>query len=261
MKFKPVGHCRICGQFGELSFEHVPPQSAFNNHMAFKRSLESFIETQSLSTPRGKKMPRGIGDYTLCKPCNSNTGGWYAEEYVEWCRRVYSVLTKLDEAASYACISLHDVKPRRFLKQVIVMMFSVNGLEFRDNHPDLVRFVQDPRAVGLSDRYDIRLSILRGPYRRMSGITAHLRGTDVVVLSEIASVPFASVLYVDSPQRGTLGSISWFARCGEAKRSVDLVLPIGSSHSPFPADYRTLSEMERDRIAQQESANADPSHR
>ena len=29
---KPLGHCHLCGQYGELTFEHIPPRGAYNKH-------------------------------------------------------------------------------------------------------------------------------------------------------------------------------------------------------------------------------------
>jgi hypothetical protein len=80
---KVNGVCRICGQYGALSFEHVPPQEAFNKSTVIEYTVESWVTKRRV---KDKQQQGGIGQYTLCETCNSNTGAWYGGEYVKWAR-------------------------------------------------------------------------------------------------------------------------------------------------------------------------------
>ena len=44
MSVKPEGYCHICGKYGKLSFEHIPPQKALNNNKALVYTGENAIK-------------------------------------------------------------------------------------------------------------------------------------------------------------------------------------------------------------------------
>lgn len=57
-----VGICHICGIHGPLSFEHVPPRSAFNDRpvaaMPFEQALHLGPDDK---LPKGEVQQRGMG--------------------------------------------------------------------------------------------------------------------------------------------------------------------------------------------------------
>lgn len=84
MKKKQYGKCKLCGNFTKLTFEHVPPKSAFNDTPVKIVSGEDAISTLGddrlpwdFSDLHGRTQQRGKGGYYLCKSCNSITGAWY----------------------------------------------------------------------------------------------------------------------------------------------------------------------------------------
>jgi 5-methylcytosine-specific restriction endonuclease McrA len=90
-KRKEFGKCRICGNDGQLSFEHVPPQAAFNNAPAVGYTMDEHLRAEGdLALMRGEKSQRGVGAFTLCIKCNNDTGAWYGTELrrmgKEWIR-------------------------------------------------------------------------------------------------------------------------------------------------------------------------------
>lgn len=49
------GHCVLCGKFGQLSFEHVPPRAAFNRTTKY-RTVEhlDFLQNPNPLEPKIK---------------------------------------------------------------------------------------------------------------------------------------------------------------------------------------------------------------
>jgi hypothetical protein len=92
-KVKATGRCRICGKDGDLSFEHVPPQKAFNDQRLIAYSVEGWVTKKAA---KGRQFQGGAGAYTLCRQCNSDTGAWYANEFVTWSLIGADVLQILD---------------------------------------------------------------------------------------------------------------------------------------------------------------------
>jgi hypothetical protein len=114
---KKKGKCHICGYEGKLSFEHVPPEKAFNDSAALLMDLEQWDKFQTSGKKRGTYQQRGFGAYTLCEKCNSNTGAWYASEYVEWVKKGTIHLQEISEVGVYTLFYLPDHHPLRFVLQ------------------------------------------------------------------------------------------------------------------------------------------------
>lgn len=83
MNKRHTGKCCVCGEIRDLSFEHIPPKSAFNNDVKFIAiDFIDWIQNDG-DYKIGKKIRAGLGSRTLCRKCNS-LGGKYAREYKEW---------------------------------------------------------------------------------------------------------------------------------------------------------------------------------
>jgi hypothetical protein len=67
------GVCHLCGQAGKLSFEHVPPEAAFNDQRVLESDIHRLLGSKDLindlENPRGRYKQRGAGNYTLCESC------------------------------------------------------------------------------------------------------------------------------------------------------------------------------------------------
>ena len=86
---KRYGTCALCGAETQLTFEHIPPRCAFNNHPAKSYSGDELIKTIAgekrkpwdLSGLKYSNDQKGFGMYSLCSKCNSYTGKYYGNEY------------------------------------------------------------------------------------------------------------------------------------------------------------------------------------
>lgn len=246
---KNEGTCHICGALGLLSYEHVPPQAAFNDRRVMAVSFETAMRLGPGEQPRGKFLQRGAGAYTLCKKCNNDTGAWYAKAFVDWCYQGMNVLVR--SGGKPTLIYLHYVYPLRVLKQIVTMMFSVNGSKFRLANPDLVRFVLNREARYLSPRYRFFVFYNTEGVNRASGTTGLLNVETgrASTMSEITFPPFGYVMTLDSePPDHRLFEITHFARYDyDDMRVVPLHLPVLPTLLSFPGDYRTIDEIHRER--------------
>src|SRR5215204_1076611 len=137
-----TGKCHICGKNGELSFEHVPPEKAFNNKA---------VEIKPFEGGKGRIQQRGMGAFTLCKKCNNDTGRWYASNFVKFCHMGMEILQRSN--GNPKLIYLYQLYPLRIIKQIITMMFSANSDVFGEKHPDLVKFILNKTRKYLNPRY------------------------------------------------------------------------------------------------------------
>lgn len=152
-KRRPDGICHLCGNYGPLSFEHVPPESAFNDQPVVESAIEEAFGREVDDRPRGKINQRGAGAYILCEPCNNVTGSWYADAFAHLCGQGAEVLVRSDFKPKL--IYLHYVLPLRVLKQIITMCFSTNTHRWREEHPELEVFVLHRERRWLNRRYRV----------------------------------------------------------------------------------------------------------
>ena len=97
---KVEGVCHLCGSFGPLSWEHVPPRAAFNDRPMLCAKVEKLLGGQmaeELEHPTGGISRRGAGAYTLCESCNSKTGAWYGRGYTAWAYEGFGCWSTRDE--------------------------------------------------------------------------------------------------------------------------------------------------------------------
>ncbi len=253
MAKRPEGPCHICGQHAKLSFEHVPPESAFNNRQILRahifRKLHGNQETlNDLRQPAGKTQQRGAGDYTLCVKCNSDTGSWYGPAFAEWAKQGMEIAMGTNGPTLIYPFNIH---PLRVIKQVVCMFISVNPPSFSQTNPDLIRLVLNKEARHLPGSFRIYAFYTMSDRCRSSGMTGLLKGIDTnnpqtIVLSEITFPPFGFAMTKTSvPPDDRLCDITEFA--GFDYRDwcygIWLRMPIMPIYTFYPGDYRNRDQV------------------
>lgn len=232
-KKKILGQCRICGKHGELSFEHIPNRESYNKATVVEYSVEDVLVKKE--DGKGNIVQGGIGEYTLCAKCNNDTGHWYGGEYTKWARICFEFLqdhhslTESDEAV----ITLHDVYPLRFLKQVVVCFFSVTpGLA--QDFPELVQFVLNKEETHIPENCLFFLNFYYGDIPKLrrwpiaGKITIFHQEAEMIpltgsVFSEFTHPPFALVMS-DKAGFEKAGNITPFAAYDFDQRVKDITL-------------------------------------
>jgi hypothetical protein len=243
------GVCHLCGGNGKLSFEHVPPEAAFNDQRVLESDIHRLIGgdlIKELEKPTGKTNQRGAGKYTLCERCNNSTGGWYGRSYVEFVRQVFPLCHAVPSETPVVIEC--SIRPLDVWKQILVMFCSASPPSFAQKHPGLVRYLLNPESRDADDQrvfvslYDINNS----KAARQSGLTGRINAEgESHVFSEISFPPFNLVMAVSggSPD-AALFEITWFkAFAHREERRVRLVLNNLAVNSYFPGDYRTFEEL------------------
>jgi len=170
-----LGICHLCGAYGTLSFEHVPPHAAFNNHRVLLISFEKFVAAENLDDIRGGRVQqRGVGAHTLCVRCNNDTGAWYGSAYAEWACRAMQII--IGSRGKPTLEYPFNIFPLRALKQVVCMFFSVNGPAFHARHPDLVRFVLNKESRDFPRDVSIYAFYTFSNRMRMAGVSGVVTG-------------------------------------------------------------------------------------
>jgi hypothetical protein len=245
-KMQP-GICRLCGEERMLSFEHVPPEAAFNDHRVLLFSFDKFLAAENLDEMRGGHIQqRGVGAHTLCVQCNNDTGAWYGSAYADWASQAMQIIigTRGKPTLEYP----FNLYPLRVLKQVVCMFFSVNGPAFQARHSDLVRFVLDKESRDFPRDVRIYAFYTFANRMRMAGVSGAVTGlgtsrSQFHIFSEITFPPFGFVLSFEglAPPAAVFCEISGFSRFSymDWRDGIIMKLPLMPIFTGFPGDYRT----------------------
>jgi hypothetical protein len=245
----PFGRCHLCGTFGKLSFEHVPPESAFNDRRVLHTAFEKLIHSEDLDRLPYRIQQRGAGAFTLCEKCNNTTGKWYVPAYSDWAAQAMSIL--MATSGHPTLTYLYRLFPLRILKQIVCMFFSVNGPSFCDAQPDLVRFVLNKELRVFPKHIRVYCFYTFTDRTRASGVTGLIQGvgssqSKTLVFSEITFPPFGFVMTTGGspPPWRNFCDVSGFSEFGyqDWRDSVPMRLPVMPIYTGFPGDYRSRDQ-------------------
>ena len=252
------GVCAVCGEYGDLSFEHVPPSSCYNDTSAKLLEGMDALQLDPGANLRYRISQRGMGNYYTCAPCNNKTGHWYVPETQHWVERAASVLNRIggrdvQDASPYphfVYVTFTGVRPLLFLKQVVYMFLCINGAGFMKRQPDLRAFVLNPESQDMSDEYHFNIGLTWGPGARSVGgtaVTDLLGSGGATYLSDLSYPPLYYAMWHGHPYRQLAPcEISHFKSYGpEDVTDVTLLLQVGFTHGPMPGDLRSKAALER----------------
>jgi hypothetical protein len=248
---KPIfGICHICGQEKKLSFEHVPPEAAFNDRRILHTAFEKVLCSENLDEVPGRVQQRGAGAHTLCEKCNSDTGSWYGSAYADWAHQAMQIVigTRGQPSLAYP----YNLFPLRVLKQIVCMFFSVNSPLFQSLQSELVRFVLNRELREMPPTVRLYAFYTFSDRSRAVSATAVMRGfgsgnATVDVISEITFPPFGFVMTLGNdskPPEGGLCEISSFSQFEykDWRTAISMKLPLMPIYTAFPGDYRTREQ-------------------
>jgi hypothetical protein len=254
-KKKEIGICKLCGKTTELTFEHVPPKSAFNNKSVkmidgtetIKMLTDSQREPWDPSGLKGYILQQGQGGYFLCKECNNNTGAWYGKYYKKFIFGMHGVASQTKSVPEeWAKVIATDIYPLAIFKQIMVMFCNINNGCMGDD--SLRDFLLNKSSNTFNkDKFRVFTYIHKCTLERLCGVVALLiEGGTILTVSEISKYPIGFALYIDLPKnikpRGC--EITSFAdRKYEEKCNVTISIPVFESNTILPTDYRTKSEI------------------
>jgi hypothetical protein len=257
LPFRPcVGWCRVCREYGPLTFEHLPPKAAGNrDRRRFVSMLDALNSADPLGSPTNgwRQLQQGVGAYVLCANCNSRAGSLYVNEYTSWVASVSHFLAK-----GFAALQPHEPlpgsvsfwihgRPGRVIRQAINMILAVSGGPFLANeYPELAELAKGGDAQ-LPPHVRMYLTLAVGSRGRLVPPTAaiDIEAGTCRVITEVAFSPFAWLLSVgEQPEEHVCDVTAWtaFSLDDEADVAVQDVR-LGSTASALPGDYRWPEEI------------------
>lgn len=247
---KPTfGLCRICGKYGKLSREHLPPKGAFNKGEFKIKSINEYRTARNrVRNARGlvwNEKWRGGGNakYVTCVKCNNTTGAWYAQDYIDFATAC-EPFARPRFAGIIGHIPTIPFYPLRVVKQAICSILAASQTEHDGERTDIVaapsrallghrppdylkdlspafrvlpqlrQFVLDRDAKGLPEGVRLYLYLVASLHGRSSGFGSIARedtGT-YAVFSELAWFPLGWVLLCEGTVEEPIRDVTWWTQ-------------------------------------------------
>jgi hypothetical protein len=239
-----LGICRICKERKELTFEHIPPRSAFNKSSRYFTidSTEYYQNFEQYNNnemkPKSKLEQGGLGEYCLCEDCNGFLGSKYVREYKKFAEIAMSIIYNNEDDIKCYEFDISDINLLKFLKQIIAIFVCTNQPVFTDSYPELIEFIRDPNNENLVKRYRVYMYLNNVGQIRTGKL--HFTNTHGAIC-DFAFPPFGFVLSIDNPKRiMEVSEITNFKHYNKLKslEKLPIILNRYPTHYPFPLDFR-----------------------
>jgi hypothetical protein len=141
-KSKLEGQCWLCGRWRELTREHIPPKSAFNNYPILLYTVEENTRKTGRMEWAGR-VEQGLVVRSLCGECNSKGGGQYGSHYADFIARVAPAVERARDGEQIITSGVQ--RPLSILKQIMQTFVSANGPDFVAANPWIRKFIRNSK--------------------------------------------------------------------------------------------------------------------
>lgn len=183
------------------SREHLPGVAATNDGPVEITYLSRARDGSGNAQPVTRTEADGLVVRTLCRRCNSRTGGNFGTAYKDFVKQFAASGRLFDNTAPRCWISLTNIQPLRIAKQMISMFMAAQAETSPGYWQDLRRFVlnKDARLPSESLKiYLYRNTASIGRIVPFTGMMSVYRRWPQMMLSEIAWPPLGIVFAMES---------------------------------------------------------------
>lgn len=231
------GYCLICGSFGRLSPDHVPPKGAITITKVQQRHITELMGVGA-SKVKGVESPNGSKFKTICHKCNNEHLGGNDDEIARVCKsltlKVKGYFTSLNHPYNFISTDVDSMKFSRAMMGHILAATSVEECKSPQKYSPYLQPLKDfvlGDDSALDDSHDI--------YYWFYPFNKHLSAKCVGFYNEghIATVSLLSffpiAFMVTKKDEGTFPAHSRKLALGDDQLHFDL-LPRGYTFSEFP---------------------------
>ena len=240
------GFCWLCGHYGKLTREHIPPRAAFNNNSVLLLAVEEKTRETGRLEWSGK-VEEGLIVRSLCSECNSRGGAKYGTHYIDFISRVAPIVERARDREQFILSGVR--RPLSILKQIMQSFVSANGPNFVEANPWIRKFIRNSRNQEWSPELFAYIFATNTRGGRKSGLSAFFDfgRKRIRTVAEFTFWPLGMVLSFDSLDEYPVTPIHHWAQYDYSwPGQLDINLVVNPTSSAYALDFRTWAEMNRD---------------
>lgn len=228
---KEIDTCNICGRIDRMTWDHVPPKSAYNN-IPVRANL--FANGIPQNNSYVMEYQNGVRYRSVCAECNNAILGKYDVEYVEFVKKVSE---KLNNVASVQDIIEVDVNVDHLCRAILGHFLSAK--DFYDAECLVDKDLRD-FVLKHTDLPNAKLYFWIYPYstlllmRDVVPIRLESKKFDAGMISLMLSYPVAFMLTYKEGNNLSLPNLVDYIDCDK------LAIPINTAIDPVTGKYREM---------------------
>lgn len=249
---KAEGTCWLCGRWANLTREHIPPRSAFNDRPLLLYDVERHSNIIGRLEWAGRR-EKGLIAVSLCGECNTKCGGQYGSHYVEFLRKVAERVGKARNGERILVAGIH--RPLSILKAITQSFVSANGPAFVNANSWVRKFLRSSRNRDWPRDVFLYVFGTKSSGGRKSGVAGfyEVHARRIRVVAEFTFWPLGSVLSFDELKDPRLAPIHHWSQFEYSyEGTVDLWLTINPVATAYPLDFRDKERVRREGLETEE---------
>lgn len=163
-----ANRCTLCNS-SDLTFEHIPPQSSFNN-----TPVKDWVDDGVFRGHKSlTKMRKGMGRFSLCSICNNTIGSRYSKHFQDWSTQAYELV---EQSTGYEYAKrIFRIKPFFVAKQLALMAVAMGHEDYadRDWFRNLQEIAKNEDENILPTELTFWSYLVEDNHVRLSGITTY----------------------------------------------------------------------------------------
>ncbi|HKU75814.1 MAG TPA: hypothetical protein VJR02_18030 [Pyrinomonadaceae bacterium] len=277
-RLKRWGRCRICEKFTQLTKEHVPPKSAFNDRSYLEYYSTEIREANLRQWQTREVNSSGLFVFSLCERCNNKSGRQYGGSYLDFVKDLVEIASP-DNAKKDVQLTLKRIFPLRVVKQAVSMVLSTShagafrGYEYVANpftnrnigkslrtppdikhlqsvYAELRKFVRSRDAIGLPPSVKLySYATVSSGSGLWTGILGNAtKGQKQPFWGAVVGLwPLHWVLsFSGTPSIPLLDLTHWANEQYATRKNVTITIPCRWTFARYPLDFRSPDEFRRD---------------
>jgi len=145
------GYCLICGEYGLMSEDHVPPKGAITLTRIEQHHIGELTRAGA-SKVKGVKSPGGSFFKTICATCNNKRLGENDTEVAKVCSSVTAKVKDYFERANYPTTMIRtEVNAISFARAMIGHILAATSVDECKNPPESFPYIQALKDFVLGD--------------------------------------------------------------------------------------------------------------
>lgn len=204
-KSHAVGMCNICGVYGNLTEDHVPPKGSIAPRRVGMKRLPKFVNSEYQHI-KDRISQNGVKFKTLCHGCNNHLLGKGYDPALNFFSRRVAEIIRNSKKPDFPSVVTVSVRPQRIARSIIGHLLAAEPRENMSSMPEsgpkreLMRTYLLNSLLDMPDELNLYFWPFRADYQVILNGVAILRGDYIIKCDFLKYFPVAFLLTYQAPE-------------------------------------------------------------